>query len=183
MLHGRWGSLLAALAAGAILGAVLIAVDSRPGMSAALLDEYDVPFEGKTPNDMIDSGMGRHFVYSQGDQDVREGQYMTKKFDRLQSIIDSIHNGPLTEPPPPLPPPPRCGEPGGPICPKPRAPGPPTLSYTQRIRLLLKDLQKRINSAAKRQYVLEDKVCAISWPHLACGFVLPRVFRLYLRCC
>jgi hypothetical protein len=156
----RWGALAAALGVGALLATVLLAVDSRQGASVGLLDEYDVPFVGKTKNDMVDSSMGRHFAYSQGDQDVREGTLMTTKFNRLQSIIDSIHNGPLDvpNPPPPLPPQPECGQPGGPICPTPRGAGQPFLSYTERIRLLLKALQSRINSAAHRQYRVEDMV-------------------------
>lgn len=163
----RGGALAAVLGAALLLATVLLAVDSRHGASVALLDEYDVPFVGKTKNDMVDSSMGRHFAYSQGDQDVREGTLMTTKFNRLQSIIDSIHNGPLvpnqTNPPPPQP---KCGEPGGPICPHPRGEGTPFLSYTQRIRLLLEQLQSRINTAAKRQYRVEDMVATTPPPIL-----------------
>ena len=127
-----------------------------------LLNDYTVPHVNDVPNDMIDHGMGRQFAYSEGDQDVREYNFMQNKMNRLQSIIDSIHNGPVGAPLPPPPPPPapgpHCGGPGGPECPGPNPRGEEVLSYSQRIYRLLGELQVLINRAAKRQYHLEDEV-------------------------
>jgi hypothetical protein len=141
------------------------------------LDEYDLPVQGRRDNDMIEHSMGRHFAYSQGDQDVREYKFMRKKFNRLQSIIDSIHNGPVGAPTPPPPPPsapvPRCGGPGRPKCPGPPPKGPRVLSYTQRIYKMLNELQAEINVAAKRQYTIEDAVADAKKPRGVPGFMGP----------
>eukprot|EP00961_Rhodomonas_salina_P088188 1186143-Rhodomonas_salina.1 len=119
--------------------------------------------------------MGRQFSYSEGDQDVSEYKFMQNKFNRLQGILDTIKNGPVEAPipPPPAPraaaPPPGCGEPGGPMCPVAPPPGSPVLSYTARIYKLLRELQMRINQAAKRQYDLEDEVATAKKPRGAPG--------------
>lgn len=145
----------------AIAGVVLL-VGGREGGVSFLLDKYDLPYRNDGVNDMNDHSTGRIMSYSEGDRDVRERKYMLSKFDRLQSILNSIVNGPAGGPvaSPPTPPPPvpgpRCGERGGPACPRP--PAQPVLSYTERIIRRLRELQLRVNSAAKRQYRLEDKV-------------------------
>lgn len=167
----RLGALVAAAVAVVCIGTVLFTGDGsgawqQNGSSkwTALLDEYDFPYTSQKPNGMIDSGMGRQFSYSEGDQDVSEYKFMQNKFNRLQGILDTIKNGPVEAPipPPPAPraaaPPPGCGEPGGPMCPVAPPPGSPVLSYTARIYKLLRELQMRINQAAKRQYDLEDEV-------------------------
>ena len=139
-------------------------------MEDSLGTKYDDPHVGLVPNDMVDNSMERTFSYSDGDQDVREYKFMLRKFSRLQDIIDSIHNGPVSaaepeeprgrEPPPEEP---DCTVPGPdgapqPGCPAPPKPGQPFLSYTQRIVKMLAGIQERINAAAKRQYVIEDEV-------------------------
>ncbi|EKX50003.1 hypothetical protein GUITHDRAFT_104401 [Guillardia theta CCMP2712] len=142
-----------------------------------LLNDYTVPHVNDVPNDMIDHGMGRQFAYSEGDQDVREYNFMQNKMNRLQSIIDSIHNGPVGAPLPPPPPPPapgpHCGGPGGPECPGPNPRGEEVLSYSQRIYRLLGELQVLINRAAKRQYHLEDEVSEAKKPRGSPGFIGP----------
>jgi len=193
--HGRRAALttivLSALAASVLLGvagfrgsSLSVFGGARPralqqqGGEPYPLDEYDVPLQGRRDNDMIEHSMGRHFAYSQGDQDVREYKFMRKKFNRLQSIIDSIHNGPVGAPAPPPPPPPpapvpRCGVDGSPKCPGPPPKGPRIRSYTQRIYKMLGELQVKINQAAHRQYSIEDQVSDAKKPRGAPGFVGP----------
>jgi len=187
------GAVLVALAASVLLGAAgfrgaglslfssgqpsELQYSRQMGGEPYPLDEYDVPQQGRRDNDMIEHSMGRNFAYSQGDQDVREYKYMRHKFNRLQAIIDSIHNGPIgaqvPPPPPPPPPVPRCGGPGLPRCPGPPPPPKRILSYTQRIYKLLGELQAKINMAAKRQYKLEDEVSDAKKPRGPPGFVGP----------
>jgi len=188
------GAVLSALAASVLLGAAgfrgsglsVWGGQARPGALQQQggepypLDEYDVPVQGRRDNDMVEHSMGRHFAYSQGDKDVREYKFMRKKFNRLQSILDSIHNGPVGAPAPPPPPPPapvpRCGVGGAPKCPGPSPKGPRILSYTQRIYKMLGKLQVKINQAAHRQYGLEDQVSDAKKPRGAPGFVGPPGF-------
>ena len=184
---------VALVAAVAAVVAVLLCAQAGREPSAAVLrpqspvdsvpypfDEYDVPVQGRRDNDMMEHSMGRHFAVSQGDRDVREYRFMRKKFNRLQSIIDSIHNGPVGAPVPPPPPPPpvvpRCGGPGAPKCPGPKPKGPRVLSYTQRVYRMLGKLQAKINLAAKRQYRIEDRVSDAKKPRGAPGIVGPPGF-------
>lgn len=150
------------MAAFALCAAVALVM--HVGWPVAMYGKYDQPI-GWTKNDMLDNSAGRIHSYSEGDRDTRERPFMTAKFDRLQSIIDSIHNGPAgnTVPIPPPPPNGPLGHNGpagntGPI--PPAAPAKhkerPTLSYMQRIMKAIKGIQKRVNKAARRQYVLED---------------------------
>jgi hypothetical protein len=152
-----------------ICSAVFLAAFWREGAGSsvvALLDKYDYPYRDDGLNDMADNSMGRTMSYSEGDRDVREAKYMRNKFDRLQNILNTIHNGPTGAPLPPPPPPPphfhkdkhypKCGERGGPGCPKPKPKK--ILSYTERILRRIQELQLRVNEAAHRQYDLEDKV-------------------------
>jgi hypothetical protein len=154
----------------ALCAVFLAAVPYRRGQDprTTLLDKYDYPYRDDGLNDMADHSMGRTMSYSEGDRDVREAKYMRNKFDRLQNILNSIHNGPTGAPLPPPPPPPahnrkgtkenipKCGERGGKGCPKPKPKK--ILSYTERILRRINELQLRVNEAARRQYNLEDKV-------------------------